>query len=396
MNLDEINALRSPQQRPPGVSFADYNRMCYTAGVAETLSKSAWDSLPLMKGMPEDDVSEKGGYAYKGMKLDLEKMTMCPKGMTYKTYMSACKAHGCSPMSKADFEELDEEEVDMEKAEDDIEDDMEADEEEAEAAGEDIDAEDADDEEDEDDVDVEKGLRTSALLKAIAAYEVTSDALDTPTSQSREAFLQARLDADTISKSERIELGRIWSGQMEDDFVGEESMQKSLVDTLQEDDNASQLVDASDFLRTLVKGVDTRMGDVLGSITRDGRATRELMKAQGSLVKSLAAHTAKQDKIIKAMARRLEVVEHAPAPRRAVKARRGDVSRRSLSKSVYGGTNGDTLSKSEVTGGLRALLMHAVDNGDNAAVQRITQATALYEQTGSIPSNIMEAVRQVS
>ena len=384
MTPAEINALRSPEQRPHGISYADYSRMCFQAGVADSISKSDWDALPLMKGAAEPDDE-----------MDLQKMPFRPKGMTYKGYLEACKSGGYQPMTKADFEELDEEEEDVvEKAEeDDIEEDMEEDEDDVEEAGDDDDVdEDVDDEEDAEG-EAEKSLRTSDLLKAIAAYEDTEDALTAPRNQSREDYLHARLDAGTISKSERTELGRIWAGELEEEPA---DLQKSLIDTLHEDDNSAHLVDASDFLRTLVKGVDDRMGDVLGSITRDGHATRELMKAQGSLIKSLAAHAAKQDRVIKAMAQRLETVEQAPAPRRAVRARRDRVADRSMQKSVYGGTAQDALSKSDVTNGLRALLMHAVDKNDTTAVQRITQATALFEQTGSIPSHIMDAVRQVS
>ena len=337
MTQEEITALSSPEQRPDGVSYESYQRLCFTAGVTDEISKSAWDALPLMKA---DDAEE----------YDLKK----------------------------DGEDMG-----------DSEDETPA--EETETA----EADDDDDVQEEELEDSEKSVEVGDLMKAIDAYSDVEAALIPPSEGTREVVLQARLDAGTISKSERAELGRIWSG--EDTDAVDEVFQKSLVETLQEDDNAAHLVDASDFLRTLIKGVDDRMGDVLGEVTRDGRATRELMKAQGSLVKSLAVHAEQQDRVIKAMAERLVTVEHTPAPRRAVTSRRDSVQQRTMQKSVFAGeAGGEAMSKSEVTSGLRALLIHASDKSDNSAMQRITQATALYEQTGTLPNNIMDAVRQVS
>ena len=229
-------------------------------------------------------------------------------------------------------------------------------------------------------------------MKAIDAYQTVEEALDTPTANtSREAFLQARLDAGTISKSERVELGRIWTDETEE---VPELLHKSLTETIQEDDNAGHLVDASDFLRTLVKGVDTRMEQVLGEVGRDGRATRELMKAQGSLIKSLAAHAGQQDSVIKAMAERLETVERLPAPRRAVTARPETARAREFAKSAVAEAGDNTLSKSQVADGLRALMIHASESEDQGAMNRIAHATSLYEQTGRLPENVMTAVRR--
>lgn len=338
MTQEEIKALSAPEQRPNGVSYADYQRLCYTAGVTDEISKSAWDALPLVKA--------EGGEDY-----DLKK----------------------------DGEDMG-----------DSEDEAPAEETETAEADED------DDVQEEEVEDSEKSVAVGDLMKAIDAYADVEAALLPTQEDPREAVLQARLDAGTITKSERAELGRIWSGA-DDSSESEEVLQKSIVETLREDDNAAHLVDASDFLRTLIKGVDDRMGDVLGEVTRDGRATRELMKAQGALIKSLAVHADQQDRVIKAMAERLATVEHTPAPRRAVTSRRDSAHPRTMQKSVFAGEAGDeVLSKSEVTNGLRALLLHAADKNDNSAMQRITQATALYEQTGTLPNNIMDAVRQVS
>jgi hypothetical protein len=415
MTLEEIEALRAPQQRPAGVNYTDYQRLCFTAGVTDSVSKSEWDSLPLYKG-GDYSMSKAGCASY------LKSMEMRPKGMGYGAYKAMCMKAECPYMSKADFDALDvDEDMDVEKMyramdmdpqdieaamvkaddmddEDMGDDDMDNDGEETETAEADEDDDVAEDE-DMDDEGVEKGLRASALMKAISAYEDVEESLgDEPTEGTRENYLQARLDAGTISKSEKTELANIWLGKGGSEIDAPDALRKSLYDTLSEDDDAAQLVDASSFLNSLVKGVDSRMNEVLGEVSRDGRATRELLKAQGSLVKSLANHTAKQDSLIKAMADRIESLEGSPAPRRAVTARRSNVAPRTLQKSVYAGTvdMGDNLSKAQITDGLRSLLVHAADSNDQSAMDRITRATALFEQTGNIPLNIMDAVRQVT
>ena len=412
MTLEEIAALRAPQQRPAGVSYTDYQRMCFTAGVTDAISKSEWETLPLYKG-GDYNMDKAGCASY------LKGMEMRPKGMGYGAYKAMCAKADCPYMSKAEFEALDvDEEMDVEKmyramdmspqdidsamakAEDEDmgDDDMDNDGEETETAEADED-DDVSEDEDMDDEEVEKGLRSSSLMKAISTYEDVESALGgEPTEGSRESYLQARLDAGTISKSEKSELASLWLGKDDNPIVAADAMHKSLYDTLSEDDDAAQLVDASSFLNSLVKGVDTRMNEVLGEVSRDGRATRELLKAQGSLVKSLANHTAKQDSLIKAMADRIESLEGTPAPRRAVTARRSNVAPRTLQKSVYAGESdmGDNLPKAQITDGLRSLLVHAADSNDQSAMDRITRATALFEQTGNIPLNIMDAVRQVT
>ncbi len=400
MTREEINALRSPEQRPAGVTYDDYKRLCFTGGVTDNISKSDWEALPLQKGSYMDKAAA------------LSSMTARPNGLPYADYKKMCKGAGCPAMGKADFEALEiDDEMDLEKfyrsmgmemSKADDEDmgdaDIENDGEETEISEADED-DDAQEDEEMDDESVEKSVNVSDLMKAIDAYEDVEAALapDESTEGSREGYLTARLDAGTISKSERTELAQIWIGEQDGTPAKPEQIQKSLFDTVSEDEDAGHLVDASDFLRTLVKGVDTRMNGVLGEVTRDGRATRELLKAQGSLVKSMAAHAEKQDELIKAMTERLASIEEAPVTRRAVTSSR-NIAPRTLQKSVYAGAadQGDNMSKSQVTEGLRSLLIHAADSNDQGAMDRITRATALFEQTGNIPANIMDAVRQVS
>jgi hypothetical protein len=358
MTLDEIEALRAPEQRLPETSFEAYTHLCVRAGVTDGISKAAYESLPLMEGADEGDNLAK-----------------------------ASAEEDEPPSEKFDLKKDDGEE---EMGDDDDED-----------TGEETETAEADEEEGEEDYEMDKAdIEVTDLMKAIDAYAAVEDAVGGDDGDNREVFLSARLDAGMISKSERAELGRIWA-EVEAAGIEEpepEDIHKSLVDTIEEDDDASQLVDASDFLRTLVKGVDGRMGQVVTEVSRDGRATRELLKAQGSLIKSLATHATHQDEIIKSMAARLAEVESAPVPRRAITARPEEVNGRGLTKSVGGGTpdRDDNLSKAQVTDALRALMIHAVDSDDGAAVTRLSHATALYEQTGDLPTNVMAAIQQVS
>ena len=374
MTLDEIAALSTPERRPEGMEYDGYLKLCFEGGVQQPISKAQFAELPtIRKAMDDGDVREV---------VDEEDADSAEKGMKKMAYAK-------------------DESYDLKKDEDEeagAEDDMGGGDED-EAAGEETEvAEEDSGDEEEEKMEASKGeVQVSDLMKAIDAYAAVEDALVGTTEEpnTREGFLSARLDSGTISKSERSELGRIWAGSQED--TGQEDLlHKSLSETMQEDEGTSHLVDASEFLRTLVKGVDTRMTEVLGEVSRDGSATRELMKAQGSLIKSLATHAGKQDRLIKAMAERIEHVESSPAPRRAVTARADSARGREFAKSAVAETGDNTLSKSQVTDGLRALMIHASDSEDQGAMNRIAHATSLYEQTGSIPPNVLAAVRQVS
>lgn len=375
MTLEQIAALNSPEARPPNIDYAKYQELCFRAGVTDPIAKSAWDSLPLF-GDP--DALIKGDNAEKACVDEVE-----DHEEEFHGGDKLKKDEAGGAIAKGDGEYGDEDEV--------------GDGGEESAAGDETEVAESDTDEAEESMEeAEKGgIEVSDLMKAIDAYSTVEDALAVDPDTSREDFLTARLDAGTISKSERSELGRIWSGSEPEDEEAE-PMHKSLTETIREDDNSGHLVDASDFLRTLVKGVDTRMEQVLGEVNRDGRATRELMKAQGSLIKSLAHHASQQDELIKAMATRLEQVESSPAPRRAVTARPDSARNREFSKSVIAESGDNRLNKAQVTDGLRALMIHASESDDQGAMNRIAHATSLYEQTGEIPESVIAAVRQIS
>lgn len=339
--------------------------------------------------------------ARKGMAGMLKGMKQRPAGMTYKTYKAMCAKADMEPMDEESFKAMpimkgempeflkeklgkgDEDQPDF--MDDDEGDDEEEEEEEDEDEGEDM----------EQSRKARKSMITASdLLKSIDAYDATDRALREG-GTSRESFLTAKFDAGTLTKSERRELGRIWASN-DDDVDHSDNLHKSLYDIVSDDDDTGALVDASDFLKSLVSGVDTRMTSVADEVSRQGRATRELLKAQGSLVKSLAGIVAQQDQIIKALGDRLGVVESTPAPRRSVSARQQNVRGRGLAKSVTAGTaDNETLSKAQIQQGLRTLMLHASEERDESAMDKITHATALYEQTGRLPNNILAAIRAV-
>jgi hypothetical protein len=229
-------------------------------------------------------------------------------------------------------------------------------------------------------------------MKSVEAYDAVEDAL-TESGPSRETYLQAKYDVGNISKSERAELGRIWNDA---DDNSDDVMSKAVIDHIEETDAHAELVDASDFLKSLVGGIDHRMDRVETEVLRDGRATRQLLKAQGSLLKGMASVISEQDEIIKSLGNRVETVESTPAQRRSITTDNRQVVQRQLAKSVNGGEAFTQLTKGDVKSGLRSLMVHASDSGDNAAMDRITHATALFEQTGDVPENVMQAIRQVA
>lgn len=240
--------------------------------------------------------------------------------------------------------------------------------------------------------ETEKSLSVSDLIKAVDAYEAVEDVL-TEVNMSREDCLKGKLDSGTISKAERVELAQIWIGSDEDSDAVEEHLAKSVVTTLEEEGNV-EFLDASDFLKSLVSGIDTRMDGVEKEVLRDGVSTRSLMKAQGQLLKGVASVIAQQDEIIKALADRLNIVENAPAARRSVVTNAGSVVDRGLAKSAIG-AHTDQLTKSEVGSGLRKLMLKAGSANDEAAMDSIVEATALFEQTGDLPQSVLRAIQKL-
>jgi hypothetical protein len=300
------------------------------------------------------------------------------KDMSYEDYMKNATEGGLSYMSKGEYED-------------------------AEGAGD-------DEEEEEEEEETEKSeIGAMDLLKAISDYDAVESAL-IESGSSRESYLRARFDAGTISKSERQEYGRILAGDADEAAA---PLRKSMTERIEEsDDDASHLVDGSAFLKSLVDSVDSSLDAVTQEVTRDGAATRQLLKAQGGLVRQqahvilgLSDRLEKSESVIDALAQRLNIVARQPAPMRAIGSHDPrNVRARPLAKSVTGGdalggttqSGVDDLSKAQVTQGLRTLVQQAADRDDQQALSVLTQASAKFESGYGLPANVAEAIRQIA
>ena len=271
------------------------------------------------------------------------------KGMSYEGYMKNAASGGWASMSKADYEAAEQDYPEISKSE----------------------------------VDADE------LMKAIDAYETVSDAL-VEAGGSRESFLHSKMKNGTISKSEQVELGRLWSG---DDGSSGEPMRKSLSEYIEEDDNNAQLINASDFLKSMVEGVEGGLNDLSIVIERESGVTRNLLSAQGTLIKSVATVIRGQQIVIDEMGRRLGVVEGQPFVRKSRGADPRDVHPRPQNSGGRGDAGQNQLTKAEVVVGLRRLIKKADKASDSAAMDQIIHATALFENSGEIKPNMIAAVR---
>lgn len=297
--------------------------------------------------------------------------------MTYKGYVAMAKGGGKAYMSPEEYQ----------KAENGGDDDEMED-----GGG----GEGGDEEE-----DTEKALiDASDLMKAIGDYEIVEAALNAGP-LTREAVLTTKMREGTISKSEQAELGAIWANGGGDDAG--DTLSKSLMDAIEDDDpDAAAMVDASDFLKSLVNGVNETLTDVRDSVLRDSETTRQLLRGQGTLIKSLAGVVASQDEIIKSqnkvmreMGRRLGVLESQPVVRKSQGADPRDVQARNPGGDLGRG-DGDPaqLTKSMVFQGINSLLAKAEQAGDDVAIDRLAHASSLLETSGQVAPNILAAVKR--
>jgi hypothetical protein len=243
-------------------------------------------------------------------------------------------------------------------------------------------------------------IDTDTLRKSIEDYEAVEDAIgDMGDSTSRETYLKSRADAGTISKSEQAELGRIWAG-MDDNGNLNEPLNKSIDARIREDNpEAGDLIDASALMKSWVNSIDESLSEVTEGVTRDGAATRQFIRAQGTLQKAmgsvileLADRLEKSFGVIDALEQRLGTVEREPAPRRSAgnHDRRQIIDPSRIAKSETG------LKKSDALAGLRTLMKSAADRGDEAAMDAITKATARYEQGFGLPPNMVAAIEALA
>jgi len=267
------------------------------------------------------------------------------------------------------------------------------------------------DDEEEEEEDTEKAeINTADLVKSLEAFDTIDEAL--AGSGGRRDFLESRLHAGTISDLEKAELGRIWTGGNDlnkSDHRAATTPRTSITDRIAADSDVNaELINGNDFLKSLVEGVETSMDLLHREHLSDSEATRQLIKAQGGLLRGLVQHNielsdalSKSMSVIDRLGKRLDDVEKTPAQRRAVGTHsRGAVLDRDLAKGGAGGgdlrtpiNNGNDLTKSQVATGIRSLLAKAEARGDNAAIDRLVHAGALLESGAVLPANVEEAIR---
>jgi hypothetical protein len=256
-------------------------------------------------------------------------------------------------------------------------------------------APDEDDEDNEDDEGAEKAeISTVDLVKAVEAFDTIDEAL-AGSDNSRVSYLEQRLHAGTLSKAERVELGKLWSGEP---LVKSAPVRKSITDRIREDnDTNAELINGNDFLKSLVEGVEATLDQQHTERANDSVATRQLIKSQGGLLREVAQVTVKLSdalskslKTIDRLNTRLDAVEKTPAQPRSVGNHdpRAIRERKGFAKSQDG-----DLTKSQAAQGIRALLVKADQQGDVAAIDRLVHAGALLEQGRPLSGNIVEAIR---
>ena len=282
------------------------------------------------------------------------KMDSRPKGMDYKGHQAMCKASGEEPMDEDEYNALPEKD------------------------------EDEDEEEEEEDEESEKGdIAIADLQKSLDALAAQRTALG---AGSRAEYLETRLRAGTLSKSEREELGRIWSS----DGTAEEptgdpatDLRKGMADV------DAQMIDASSALAALEKGIEAAIAG-LGALMKSETGR---VHAQVAGVTDVIVNTAKTaittGRLVKALVGRMTALEAAPAPRRGVTSPHAPVRTRGL-------PGGDALTKAEIGRGIEILVSKAAAAADDDALDALSLAAARFESGVPLPTNTEAAIRAVT
>ena len=283
------------------------------------------------------------------------KMGKRPQGLGYGDYSSLMKGAGKEPMDSDEYDDMDEA-----------------------------------------DEKYGKSVESDALSKAMEAYDAIEAAVND--GGNREGVLLAKASSNTISKSEREELSQILAG-------GGEVLRKSLEEYIDDDDpDSGGLVRANGFLKSLTASIDDSLEAMHDTVSKEGSASRELLRAQGQLTKSMAVIALQTSdrlndalEIIKSLQGRVDSVERTPVrarARRTVDPR--SVVRRPLAKSSIADDtedNGDKLSKSQILQGLRKLTDEAVSKGDKTSLTEIAFVISKVEAGGGIQRNHYDAAK---
>lgn len=290
------------------------------------------------------------------------KMQHRPAGMTYKAYTSMCKAASSEAMDEEDFDKLPEKE-DEDKGDEDKEKEDEDESEKAEIALDDL----------------QKSLDALEAQTAATAVESRGD------------FLEARLKAGTITKSEREELGRIWVGG---DAKPEPStdLRKSMEDG---DPKGAELVDMSPALTAFQNAIGVSLSAHGQMVKSEGERTRATVAGLSDVVVKTARAQIANGQLLKSMSARLEKVESTPAPRRGVSTPAALTKSRNIAGNGGEDPAGDALSKAEIDRGFNILVQKAAAADDDAALDALSLSAARYEQFHSIDRNTDAAIRAV-
>lgn len=229
---------------------------------------------------------------------------------------------------------------------------------------------------------------------ALGDLRKSLEALDTATAAaatggSRKSYLEARFKAGTLSKSEQSELGRIWAGTAEEQPEPSTDITKSI---REDNAEAGDLVDISPLLNSLVKSVNGALSGVRSAVSEESKQTRGVILAQTDVVKAQAKATLVIGDMVKSLTGRLERVETAPAPRRAVSTPAGITKSRQPGRTATG-SDPDTLNKAQIESGFDMLIKSADNRGDAQAIDALSMAVAKYEQGYGIDPNVEAAIR---
>lgn len=336
-----------------------------------------------------------------------------PAGMDYGTYKAMCAAKKTSPLSEDEFKALpvdgggdDDEPADGGGTGNGGGEGEQVDDDEGGSGG-------GTPSDDDDDEGAEKGLKLEDLRKGIKAFDDVSKAAQVAVGGSRETYLKARLDSGRITKSERAELGRIWAGTAENPNVdgAGRPLRKALTEYMDPEDR--EVVNAAPLLKSLVDGLQDRLDTIQNRSDAGNESLRQLVVAEGQLVKSLCgavldmgAMLSRRDRVIKSLEERLGIVEKTPAPARAVRsagargAAPAPINKSTTGARSNGGSGGagggDNLQKSQVVRAFHTLVKGASDGNDFETAGRLTQECAAYERTGHLNPGTKAAVLAVA
>jgi hypothetical protein len=324
-------------------------------------------------------------------------------GMDYGTYKAMCSAKKEAPISEDEFKALPVDGGDNEPDGDEPDDAPE------EAADPSVPQGQGDEDED---PTAEKGMGLGDLRKSLRAYNAVDSAARVAVGGSMETYLKARLDAGTITKSERAELGKLWAGLTDNKPVdaGGRPLRKALTEYLDPEDQ--QVVNAAPLLKSLIGGLQDRLDTIANRSEVGTESLRQLVIAEGQLVKSLCGavlemgdQLTRRDRVIKALETRLGIVEATPAAPRAVRSGGTQgAPGRPLAKSVQGGggarpepgAGGTDLKKSQVVRAFHTLVKAAGEGNDYGTANRLTEECAAFERGGKLTPGTRAAIEAIA